>query len=227
MLTETDRKRIADAITSAESKTSGEVFCVLAHSVSRYREVPLIWATLAAFLLPPLAVLAGLHRLALADIFSSWTDESARAVEGLILRALTTYSLAQAGLFLAVVLIVSLPKVRQVMTPRFLKRHRVRQMARHHFVAAGAKLDHAQPHILIYASLSDRQVELVAHAAIHKAVGDGPWNAAVAAVTAGMAAKKPADGFIRAIAICGEALTAHFPSDGHAKNLLPNEIIEI
>ena len=226
MLTETDRKRIADAITQAESKTSGEIFCVLAHQVSRYREVPLAWATIAAFLLPPLAVLGGLHRLAMADIFTSWTDESVSAVEDLILRALSTYSLLQAGLFLIVALIVSLPWVRQVMTPRFFKRHRVRQMARHHFVAAGAKLSHAQPHILIYASLWDRQVELVAHAAIHKAVGDGPWNAAVAAVTEGMKTKKPADGFIRAIEICGEALAAHFPSDGHAKNLLPNEILE-
>ena len=42
-------------------------------------------------------VLAGLHRLALADIFSSWTDDSVRAVEGLILRALTTYALVQAA----------------------------------------------------------------------------------------------------------------------------------
>ena len=73
--------------------------------------------------------------------------------------------------------------VTRVMTPRFLKRHRVRQMARHQFVASGAKLSHAQPHILIYASLADRRVELVAHDAIHKAVGEGPWNAAVAAVT--------------------------------------------
>jgi len=227
MLTENDHKRISEAITNAESKTSGEVFCVLAHQVSRYREVPLIWAAAAAFLLPPLAVLAGLHRLAMTDVFSGWTDENARTVEGLILRAISTYALAQAALFLGVILIVSLPKVRRVMTPQFLKRHRVRQVARHHFVAAGAKLGHAQPHILIYASLWDRQVELVAHAAIHKAVGQGPWNAAVAAVAEGMKAKKPADGFIRAIEICGEALAAHFPSDGHSRNLLPNEIVEI
>jgi putative membrane protein len=226
MLAQNDRKRIADAIAQAESKSSGEIFCVLAHSVSRYREVPLVWATLAAFLVPPVAVLAGLHRLALADIFTSWTDESARAVETLILRALSTYALLQAGLFLAVALIVSLPSVRRVMTPRFLKRHRVRQMARHHFVASGAKLTHAQPHILIYASLWDRQVELVAHDAIHKAVGEGPWNAAVAAVTEGMKNGQPGDGFVRAIEICGEALAAHFPAEGGAKNVLPNEILE-
>ena len=218
MLTENDRKRIAEAITQAESKSSGEIFCVLAHSVSHYREVPLVWASLAAFLLPPLLVMAGLHLEK-----PGWNDDSIRAGANL---ALTTYTLVQAGLFLVVALIVSLPRVRRVMTSRFLKRHRVRQTARRHFVAAGAKLGHGEPHILIYASLWDRQVELVAHAAIHKAVGEGPWNAAVAAVSEGMKAKKPADGFVRAIEICGAALAAHFPGDGHPKNRLSNEILE-
>jgi putative membrane protein len=226
MLSANDHKRIADTITAAESKSSGEIFCVLAHEVSRYREVPLLWASIAAFALPPFAVLAGLHRLALSDIFSSWTDESLHAVEGLIVRALTSYALLQAGLFLIVALIVSLPSVRRVMTPRFLKRHRVRQLARHHFAAAGARLSHAEPHILIYASLADRQVELVAHEAIHRAVGEGPWNAAVAAVGAGMKAGKPADGFVRAIEICGDALAEHFPSTGPAKNQISNDILE-
>ncbi len=227
MLSKADHQRIADAITEAESKTSGEIFCVLAHEVSRYREVPLAWASIAALAVPPLLVLAGLRRLALADIFSSWTDDSLGMVEGLILRALSSYALLQAGLFLIVALVVALPKVRRVMTPRFLKRHRVRQLARHHFVASGMRLSHAEPHILIYASLQDRQVELVAHDAIHKAVGDGPWNAAVAAVTDGMKAGRPADGFVGAIKICGDALAAHFPSDGPAKNLLPNDILEV
>ena len=227
MLTQSDHNRIAAAITEAESKSSGEIFCVLTHEVSRYREIPLAWATAAALVAPPLLVLSGLHRLALANIFSSWTDESVRAVESLILRALTTYTLLQAGIFVSVALIVALPSVRRLLTPRFLKRHRVRQLARHHFAASGARLSHSEPHILIYASLRDRQVELVAHRAIHDAVGEEPWNAAVAAVTDGMKAGKPADGFVRAIGICGNALAAHFPPSGPPKNLLPNDILEI
>jgi putative membrane protein len=227
MLTDEDRKRIAAAIIGVESKSSGEIFCVLAHSVSRYREVPLAWATLAAFILPPLAVLSGLHRLLLSGIFTSWTGESASAVESLVVRALGAYGLVQAGLFLVVALIVSMPRVRAAMTPRFLKRHRVRQAARKHFAAAGAKLSHAQPHILIYASLADRQVELVAHDAIHKLVGEGPWNAAVAAVTDGMRNRKPGDGFVRAIEICGQALAAHFPGDASDHNQFSDEILEI
>jgi putative membrane protein len=227
MLTKADHARISTAIEHAESKTSGEIFCVLAHEVSRYREVPLVWAAGAAFIAPPLLVLAGLHRLALADIFTSWTDESVRAVEGLIVRALTTYGLIQAGIFLCVALVVALPAVRRLLTPSALKRHRVRQAARHHFVASGAKLSHAEPHILIFASLRDRKVELVAHDAIHKAVGDEPWNAAVAAVTDGMKTGKPGDGFVRAIEICGAALAAHFPATDLPKNQLPNTVLEV
>jgi putative membrane protein len=226
MLSDSDKARIGAAITEAEARTSGEIFCVLAHDVAHYREVPLAWGVVAALVGPPLLVLMGLHRLALASIFSSWTDDSARAMEGLILRALTTYGLLQAGLFLIVVLIVGLPPVRRVLTPSFLRRHHVRQAARHHFAAAGLHLSDAEPHVLIFASLADRRVEVVAHRNIHKEVGEGPWAATVAAVVDGIRHGKPGDGFVKAIAICGDALAAHYPPNGPAQNKLPNTILE-
>jgi len=226
MLSEQDRTRISAAINEVEQKTSGEIFCVLAKDVSRYREVPLLWAAVAAFAVPPLLVLLGLHRLALGSIFTSWTDESAHATEGLILRALASFELVQAAIFLAVALIVAMPGVRRAVTPGALKTYRVRQAARRHFVAVGARLSQAEPHILIYASLADRRVELVAHDNIHKVVGEGPWSQSVAAVVEGMTNGKPADGFVKAIAICGTALAQHFPPDGTAKNRLPNTILE-
>jgi len=226
MLTKSDHERINAAITEVETRTSGEVFCVFSHEVSRYREVPLAWAAIAALAVPPLLVLTGLHRLALASIFSSWTEESARAMEGLIVRALSAYGLVQAGIFLCVALLVALPGVRRAMTPGFMKRHRVRAAARAAFAAAGARLAHDHPHVLIFASLHDRRVELVAHDAIHRAVGDAVWNAAVAAVVDGMKAGKPGDGFVKAIGTCGEALARHFPPDGAPRNQLPNDILE-
>jgi putative membrane protein len=226
MLSEDDHRRIRAAITEAEGRTAGEVFCVLTQEVSRYREVPLAWAAIAALIVPPVLVLSGLHRLALAGIFSSWTDDSVRGVEALILRALSGYTMLQAAIFVGVALVVAFPPVRRRLTPRFLKRHRVRQVARHHFAASGARLSEAEPHILIYAALSDRQAELVAHSAIHEAVGAGPWNAAIAAVTDGMKTGRPADGFVRAVGICGDALAKHFPPSGPPTNRLPNDLLE-
>jgi putative membrane protein len=66
----------------------------------------------------------------------------------------------------------------------------------------------------------------VAHDAIHKAVGEGPWTAAIAAVVGGIKAGTPGDGFVQGIGICGDALAEHFPPDGPAKNRLPNTILE-
>ena len=226
MLSSEDRKRIADAVTAAEENTDGEITCVLAREVSNYREVPLGWAALAALGLPPLLVLAGIRRLALADIFTSWTDENVRAVEGLILRALSSYALLQAVIFLVVALAASLPRVRRVLTPGPLKRHRVRMVARHHFAASGYRLGHGVPYILIFASQQDRRVELVAHKAIHAAVGQELWDQAVAAVTDGMKTGLPAEGFIRAVTLCGDALAKHFPATGPKTNRLPNDILE-
>ena len=226
MLSGQDKAHISAAITEVEQKTSGEIFCVLARDVSRYREVPLLWAAVAAFVVPPLLVLLGLHRLALASIFTSWTDESAHAMEGLILRALSSFELIQAAIFLCVAVIVAIPSVRRAVTPGALKSYRVRQAARRHFVAVGARLSRAEPHVLIYASLADRRVELVAHDNIHQAVGEGPWNDSVDAVVEGMKSGKPAEGFVKAIVICGAALAQHFPPTGTPQNRLPNTLLE-
>ncbi len=226
MLTKADQARIEAAVADAESRTSGEIFCVLTRQVSRYREVPLLWAALAAFVVPPILVLLGLERLALASIFSSWTEDSARAMQGLILRGLTTYAIVQLGVFLIFAIVVALPGVRRAMTPPALKRYRVRQAARRHFASAGARLSKEEPHVLIFASFGDRKVELVAHSNIHEIVGEGPWNEAVAVVTDAMSAGRPADGFVKAIEICGAALAKHFPPSGTPKNRLPNTILE-
>jgi putative membrane protein len=226
MLSHEDQIRIADAVTAAEETTSGEITCVLAQEVSNYREVPLAWAALAALGLPPLLVLAGFERLNLADRFTGWTDESLHAMEGMMMSALSAYALAQAVLFVAVALLVGLPSVRRRMTPGVLKRHRVRTVARHHYAASGYKLEPGVPHILIFASLKDRRVELVAHPAIHEKIGQGLWDEAVAAVTDGMKMGREADGFVRAIGLCGAAMAKHFPATGPKPNRLSNDIVQ-
>jgi putative membrane protein len=97
-------------------------------------------------------------------------------------------------------------------TPRFLKRHRVRKAAYHHFVAAHSHVRDSETGVLIFVALVERQVEVLADAAIHAKVGDAVWAAVAGAVQAGMKEPDPTAGIEKAIAICGEALKAHFPS---------------
>jgi putative membrane protein len=226
MLSDDDRRNIADAVSRAEADSSAEISCMLAEEASHYREVPLGWGALAALVLPPLALILGFKPLALADMVSGWAAAQSSATANDILLALSSYAVVQVVLFAVVGLIVSIPAVRRVMTPGFLKSHRVAQSARHHYTSLGARLGGDQPFVLIYASRRDRRVEIVASPSAHRAVGETVWRDAAGALGAAMREARVADGFVRAVEICGAALARHFPPNGEKRNALPDALLE-
>jgi putative membrane protein len=212
MLTSEDHRRIEAAVTAAEEGTSGDIYCVLAGEVSSYREVPLAWGAAVALIVPPLVISIALGPVLTAITAGGWTAGQAAAEQADIAYALTGYAFAQAILFGVVTLVVSLPPIRRMLTPRFLKRHRVKKAAFHHFVAAHHHSQDSETGVLIFVALVERQVEILADAAIHGRCGDAVWAEAAAAVQQGMKAPDPTTGIERAIALCGAALKAHFPS---------------
>ena len=149
-----------------------------------------------------------------------WNAAPASA-QTLISEAIGLYALAQTALFAVVALFVSIPEVRRALTPGFLKRHRVRRTAYAHFASTGLINAPNRTGVLIFASLKDRQVEIVADKAIHDEVGDPVWDAAVKALVTGMKKQAPASGFVQAIEVCGAALAEHFPSTGPHENHFP------
>jgi putative membrane protein len=234
MLSKADHARVAEAVKAAETGTSGEIFCIAAGEVSQYREIPLAWAAAAALIAPPLLILFGLQPWTLIDRYAPLSGESDWAIGGthmatqtVVMETLAAYAAFQAILFAAVALIVSIPAVRRALTPRFLKRHRVRRTAYAHFASTGLLGDPARTGVLIFAALKDRQVEIVADRGIHDAVGDKVWDAACAALVAGMKRRDPAGGFVRAIETCGAALYQHFPATGPHDNRFSDELVEL
>jgi len=212
MLTPEDHQRITAAVAAAEEGSSGDIFCVLAGEVSSYREVPIAWGAAAALLVPPAVVALAFHPLLDALTGGGWTADQASAAHGEVVMALTSYAILQIGLFGVVALFTALTPVRRLVTPRFLKRHRVKKAAYHHFVAAHSHVRDSETGVLIFVALVERQVEVLADAAIHAKVGDAVWKSVASAVQAGMKEPDPTAGIEKAIAICGEALKAHFPS---------------
>ena len=230
MLSPVDHARISAAVTAAEAKTTGEIVCILSQEVSRYREAPLGCAAAVALVAPPLALLAGLPPEALFSwaLVSGGRDWTSGAGSGLSLsQVLEAFGLMQVVLFALVAALTSIPAVRRILTPPPLKRHRVHRAALQQFLATGLHASPSRTGVVIFASLHDRRVELLADDAIHAAVGDTAWNAAIAAVQDGMKRGRPADGFVRAVELCGEALAAHFPSSGPHANPIGDGLLEI
>ncbi|HEY2034628.1 MAG TPA: hypothetical protein VGH02_13165 [Rhizomicrobium sp.] len=218
-----DRQRIAEAVAQAETKTSGEVCCVLTEEASDYREMPLAWAALVALVLPPVALALGFRPLALGEIVSGWAAQQSAARE--VLAALGSYAIAQAILFAAVALVVSIPAVRRLMTPSFVKRHRVRRMARHHFATLVARLAEGA-YVMIYVSHLDRMVEIVVSESAGKACDAAVWHQAASTLSDALGRDQAGEGFVKAIGICGDELAKHFPPGEAHANLLPDTLIE-
>jgi putative membrane protein len=227
MLSEADHRKIEMAVQAAEARTSGEIVCIMSHEVSNYRETPLAWAAAAALLLPPVALFAGWRPGALLSAGADWTASQVGAVDTLVAHSLESYAIVQVILFAITAAVAAIPPVRRLLTPSPLKRHRVHRAAMQQFLATGLHASADRTGVVIFASQADRRVELLADDAIHAAVGDVAWNAAVKAVQDGMRRRDPASGFVNAINICGDALAEHFPSTGPHANALSDRLLEL
>jgi putative membrane protein len=219
MITETQQRDIMAAVASAEAATDGEIVCVFARQVSHYPEVSLAAGAFAALVLPPVALALGLHPAALLH-------EALSASGGLSGWSMADLS-ADAVLFTLVAGLTTIPVLRRWLTPGTLKRHRVHKAAWAQYVATGLHTTDGVTGVLIFASLDDRVVEIVAEPAIHQKVGDKVWKAAVAAVRSGMKARDPVKGFVSAIALCGAALAEHFPATGPRTNAVSDRLVEL
>lgn len=224
-LTAEVQSRIAAAIATAETRTSGEIFCVLARQVSAYRDVSLGWASAAALILPLGLIPLGFDPGWIPGVAGGWQAAHLASSDVVIGQSLATYALIQATLFLLVFLLTRIPAVLRRVTPRSVRRARVRKAALQQFLAHGLHVTDARTGVLIFAALSDHQVEVVADKGIHARVDQSVWGKAVQALVKGMKRDDPATGFEAAIALCGAVLAEHFPPSALNRNEVEDKLV--
>lgn len=214
--------RIADAIAAAEARTSGEIFCVLARRVSSYRDISVGLAAASALLLPLGLIPFGFDPAWIPGLGDGWQAAHLSSTDVMVGQSLAAYALIQSAVFVTVFMLTSIPGVRRLVTPRSIRRARVRRAAMEQFLAHGLHITRERTGVLIFAALSDHQVEVLADEGIHSKVDQAVWADAVEALSRGMKNGDPAAGFETAISLCGDVLAEHFPP--RATN--PNEIAD-
>tara|TARA_R110002167_G_scaffold16017_10_gene63424 strand:+ start:84 stop:776 length:693 start_codon:yes stop_codon:yes gene_type:complete len=226
-LTAEDHTRIARAIAAAETRTSGEIFCVLATQVSSYRDIAIGWAAAAALILPLALVPLGFDATWLPGFGNGWEVAHLAAREVTVGRTLSAYAIIQAAVFLSVFLLTSIPAARRLVTPRAIRRARVRRVAMSQFLSHGLHMTEGRTGVLIFAAVSDQQVEVIADEGIHSRVDRDVWAGAVEVLVRGLRSNRPVEGFEQAIGLCGQVLADHFPPGAENPNELADRLVVI
>jgi putative membrane protein len=225
-LSPTELSAIEAAVREAETRTTGEIYCVVAEESSDYGETPLAWAGGVALLAPAILLIAGVH-VSIPDFFSTWSAaQVGEAIETSVRNALIGTIVLQGVLFAATALIVTIPSVRRALTPRGLKRDRVRRRAAEQFLAKNLHLTRDRTGVLIYVSLGEHMAELIADEGIAQHVEPKVWDQAMAALTEGLKRGQPAAGFAAAVGLCADVLAERFPArEGDNPNELPDAVV--
>ncbi|MBM3600644.1 MAG: hypothetical protein FJX35_20775 [Alphaproteobacteria bacterium] len=206
LLSPADRARALEAIRAAEARTAGEFIVAIARESDSYQSGPLLAAGIAALIIPNALLLA------------APLDASSHVV-------------AQLALFATVFALCSWPPIRLRLTPAATRARRVRRAALDLFFSQGVHAAPSRSGILLYVSLAEHQVELVADVGIDSRVAPGAWDGVVAAFVArmrqGVAGGGVGSGLAAAISGIGDILATHFPAAPGQANELPDRLIEL
>ncbi|MGZ3652166.1 MAG: TPM domain-containing protein [Bdellovibrionota bacterium] len=200
----TERHAIENAIREAEKKTSGQIVPTVVASSSHYdwigyRAALLGW--LAALLL---ALFLHYFRPFLLDFWELQAFQISGVVMGWLL------SRFRFGV--------------RLLVPEQALAEEVNHAAYASFVRNGVMNTHDRTGVLIFVSLRERRVQILADSGIHEKVGSHFWDAEVKRIVEGIRAGKPAAGIVGAIQSIGERLHEHFPHRASSENELSNRL---
>jgi len=197
LLDEAGSAAIEAAVHSAERATSGEIVPVVAERSDSYTEVRLGAAALVAFA-------AGALALVFAPDLWPW-------LVGL-----------QLGVFAAGAWLFGRAALLRRLVPAEMAAQRVARAAVLAFHEAGLVETRDRTGILIYVSLLEHRVVVLADRGIDARVEPGAWDAVVARVIAGIVERRAEEGLAEGIRLCGELLAAKFPPRPDDVNELAN-----
>ncbi len=203
---ESDRTRIREAVEEAEARTSGEFVTVIARESDSYLYVPTLAAAILALALSGFVLVLPLP---------------------IRIDAFTLY-MGQAIGFIVLAALFRLPALKRHLVPRGVRRRRAGRHARELFVELGLHRTKARAGLLLFVSLAERHVEIIADDGIQAHLqGNALWEGIVEGFVAQVKRGGVADGFVAAIGACADIMAEHFPRGPDDENELPDHLIEI
>jgi putative membrane protein len=208
-LSETDRKRIESVVAATEKRTAGEIACMIVSASYHYAMADVLGAT--AFALP-LALLA-------THFLGGWLWIGTRNM-WLFLGLFALLFALLGGL------IRRSPTLKRLFVSRREIDEEVEEAAVTAFFKKGLYRTRHANGVLLFISVFEHKVWLLADIGIHEKVPQEEWNRLVGRVTRGIRSGQSTDAICKAIQEIGDLLFTHFPIKPDDTDELDNLIIE-
>jgi putative membrane protein len=201
LLSNEEKARVASTVTDAEKKTSGEILVMLVRQSDAYPGARWRLAVCFSFL-----VALGFY----------WYDHLLNPIWYLLIQA--------PALCIGHALAAIQPLLRLVLADVQVNEE-VHQRAIEAFHSNQLNSTQDRTGILLFISLLEHRVEILADQGIHMQVKEGTWDKIVHQLLEQIHKGQLADGICHAVQDCGEILSLHFPPKPGGRNQLPNHVL--
>jgi putative membrane protein len=221
-LDEAGHRLVSEAVSEAESATSGEIVTVLAERSDGYTDVALLWAAGAAFTaMSVFAVFPQPFLDAWDAAFGGWDHEWTTGELASLVIALGLIK------FLAVLLVQEWQPLKFWLIPGPTKTIRVHAQAVRQFKVGAKGRTSGRTGVLIYLSMREHRAEIVADETIAAKVPAEVWGEAMGDMLVHIRKGAIAEGLAAGIRDVGFVLAEHFPRGSEDVNELPDRLIEV
>lgn len=188
LFTEEQKEKIRQAVTEAEARSTGEIVPVVIDQSGHYLQFPLTGAILLTFLIALLVAVLRAHT---------------SAVQLLLVELITFW--------ICFKVIERTDRLWAWLVPDSLMEKAVARRAEEAFYEHRLHETKEKTGVLIFLSLLEHRVHLLADTGIHKKVPAETWEKLVRQITSGMKEGHPLEAILDAVGACGSLLAEHFP----------------
>jgi putative membrane protein len=203
-LTKEEMTQIKSAVKEAEMKTSGEIVPFIVAQSDEYWWVHGIWAGLGWVIVTTIVYCLSFRTDEVLPIANLFFYQSAGVLFGLS--------------------IALLPAVKRITIPKAVRAHNVHREVMASFVGAGLPETKHRTGVLLYLSVLERRVEILADKGIHDKLSNEYWQSHVDKIVKGIHAGTPVHVICEVISHIGGELAEAFPRHADDVNELSDEV---
>ncbi|MBC8415931.1 MAG: TPM domain-containing protein [Candidatus Cloacimonetes bacterium] len=210
-----DLKKISSAVKDAESKTSGEIATAIIKESYNYAVYELLFAVTVGFIyFVVMMFFVGSIENRLQSLF--WDYHIGYL---LIFYGFSTFLVIALFYFLG-----NISTIDRLIVSKKIKWQKVKERALRQFMESGVYNTKDRTGILIFISILEKRVELLADSGINEKIPQEKWQSIVDNIIKGIKKKNVTSYLIESINECGELLAQHFPIQPGDVNELTDEI---